>query len=127
MKRLFVTSSFLLAVLLLVSLTSNAQAKKEIKKEVTLNGELVDLASFVTSGKKLDAEGLTKSAKNGNPIGFFDTKSKKLYLVGAREMDKGVSETLLQYAGMRVFITGKVFSKYGMNVIIMSDIGKSIK
>lgn len=102
-------------------------ADAQVKKSITVHGDLVDLITFVSSGAKQETDAITKSAKAGNPLALYDTKAKKLYLVGTLGVNKNVNETLIPYIGMRTFITGKVYSKNGVNLILMSDVGKSIK
>jgi len=98
-----------------------------VPKEVTLHGELVDLVSYISSGAMNDPEAIRKSAKVGNPIGFFDTSAKKIYIVGLPQINTGANERLLPYVGIRVFLIGKTYRKSGVDVILVSDIGKSIK
>jgi hypothetical protein len=105
--------------------TTNSQAQAQ--KTVTLHGELVDIIAFVSSGAKQDADAVKQSAKAGNPMGLYDPKSKKLYVIGLPQVNKGATESLLPYVGLRVFIKGKAYNRSGLNVILMSDIGKSIK
>jgi hypothetical protein len=113
----------LLSLFLVLPLILNAQTKKA----VTVHGDLVDVVAFVSSGAKQEAEAITKSAKAGNPLGLYDSKAKKLYLVGSTQVNQSANEALVPYIGMRVFVTGKVYTRNGTNVILMSDIGKSIK
>jgi len=115
------------AILLVVVLQSTSICVAQTRKDVTLHGELVDIVGFVSSGAKQDADAVSKSAKAGNPIGFYDTKARKVYVVGLPQVNRGANETLMPYVGLRVFITGKIYTKNGVSVILMHDIGKSIK
>lgn len=98
----------------------------EAPKEVTLHGELVDLVSYIT-GAAQTPESIRTSARAGNPIGFYDTAKKKLYVVGRPQLNVGANELLLPYVGLRVFLKGKTYTKGKVNVLLVTDIGKSIK
>jgi len=97
-----------------------------VPKEVTLHGELVDLVSYITWASQTP-ESIRKSAQAGNPIGFYDTANKKLYVVGRPQMNVAANELLLPYVGLRVFLKGKAYAKGKLNLLLMTDIGKSIK
>jgi len=114
-------------VVLFTVLVMNNVGLSQQKKEVTLHGEIVDVISFVSSGAAKGTEEVRKSALSGNPLGFYDTGKKKLYLVGVPEMNKAANERLLPYIGIRVFVIGKVYTRNGVDLILISDIGKSIK
>ena len=101
--------------------------KASVPKEVTLVGELVDLVSFISSGAKQSPEAIRKSAQVGNPIGFFEPTTKRIFVVGLPKINSGANARLLPYVGMRVFLVGKTYTRNGVDVIVMSDIGKSIK
>lgn len=117
----------LIALALMIATAPWTGSAGQTKKDVTITGNLVDLVSFVTTTTKQNVDAVQKSARAGNPLGLYDTKTRKLYLVGMREIGKSANDTLLPYIGVRVFITGKVYTKSGFSVILLSDIGKSIK
>jgi hypothetical protein len=122
--KTYASVAFAVSILMAAtSLCSFAQTKKQ----VTLNGDLVDVVAFVTSPAKQDTAALTKGAKAGNALGLYDTKSKKLYILGVPEIGGSANERVLPYVGARVFVTGKVYNKAGLNVILISDVGRSIK
>lgn len=107
--------------------TKRAEPKATQGQTVTIHGELVDLVGYLSSGKSTDPEALRNSARAGNPIGFLDAKTGKIYVVGDRSINESAVNSLMPFIGIRVFLTGKVYSQNGVNVIIMSDIGKSMK
>jgi len=119
------TNRMLLLAAILVGMTSGAVA--QAKKATSIHGEIVDVIAFVSGSTKQEADAVTKSARAGNPLGLYDTKAKKLYIVGSTEVNKSPHEALIPYIGLRTFITGRIYSRNGINVILMSDIGKSIK
>ena len=123
MKRsIAVILSFILLVLALVIDPARAQQKAE----KTLKGEIVDVIAFVSSGPGQAAEAVSKSGFSGNPLGFYDTTQKKLYLVGVPEMNGNANKKLLPYVGLHVFVIGKVYAQGGVNLILVSTIGKAI-
>lgn len=103
-------------------LASSAYAQKA----GTVTGDIVDVISFVATGKQ-DVEGARRSASAGNPLGLYDSNANKLYLIGLPEIGASANDRLVPYLGVRVFVKGKVYTKKGTNLILMSDIGKSIK
>lgn len=107
--------------------SSTFTAQAQTKKQVTVIGNVVDLVSFVTTSASQDTAAIRKSVAAGNPLGIYDTKAKKLYLAGTTEINASANGWLLPYVGMRVFVIGKVYSKAGVNIILINDIGKSIK
>ncbi len=121
------TIMYILALALLTVAGAANPLSAQTKKAKTITGDLVDLVTFVTTAGKENVDMIQKSAKAGNPLGLYDTKAKKLYLIGSTDIGKSVTETVLPYVGVRVFVTGKVYTKAGMNIILLSQIGKSIK
>jgi hypothetical protein len=117
----------ILAMIVFVLFAFTTGVNGQAKKQVTIHGSLVDVVAFVTSGAATDSLSVLKSARAGNPLGLYDSKAKKMYIVGSKEINRSANETLIPYIGMRTFIVGKVYVKNGVNVILMSDVGKSIK
>lgn len=119
--------SAIFGFLILAFLLSSSNTPSQTKKESTIIGEIVDVASFLTSQAKQDTAAIRKSAAVGNALGIYDTKAKKLYLVGRTELNTSANEKLLPYVSVRVFVIGKVYSKAGVSIILINDIGRSIK
>jgi len=113
-----------LIVIMLLSLGFTAVGQV---KEVTMHGEIVDVIAFVSSGAKQDAATIRASATSGNPLGFHETSTGKLYLLGSPEMNKSANEMVQSYVGLRVFVKGKTYNRDGTDVVLITDIGKSIR
>src|SRR5437867_9943805 len=92
--------------LVLITILVGCITFAQTKKSITVHGDLVDLIAFVSSGAKQETDAITKSARAGNPLGLYDSKARKLYLVGSTEINKNVNEALIPYIGMRTFVTG---------------------
>ena len=101
------------------------------KKESTIIGEVVDIKSYVAFGMKADnpdrkamAEG---SIAAGNPLGILEKSTGKIYTVVMAGASENANAKLKDYLGLRVYAKGIVHKKAGIQLIVMSDIGKSIK
>jgi len=101
------------------------------KKESTIIGEVVDIKSYVAFGMKADnpdrkamAEG---SIAAGNPLGILEKSTGKIYTVVMAGASENANAKLKDYLGLRVYAKGIVHKKAGIQLIVMNDIGKSIK
>lgn len=92
---------------------------------VTLRGEIVDLAGFL-SGSTQSPEEIKRSANVGNPLGLYDAAKGEIYVIGVPQVGESPKEQILPYVGLKVFVKGKSYSRAGVNVILISDIGKAI-
>jgi len=116
----------LIAVLVLAVTISPCQ-----KKVTTVNGELVEVVSYVQKGVK-PASPATKevaflNATKGGMLAILEKKSKKLYLLVGPAADSAFVKNTSAYFGVPTFVKGTVFSRNGVNLIEVQDIGKSIK
>jgi len=100
------------------------------KKESTIIGEVVDIKSYVAFGMKADnpdRKGMAEaSMSTGNPLGILEKKTGKIYIV-AMAANENANAKLKDYLGLRVYAKGLVYRRGGIQLIMMSDIGKSIK
>ena len=101
------------------------QTQPKLPAMATLRGEIVDLAGFLSGGKQ-SPEAIRNSANAGNPLGFYDAKEGKVYVIGVPQVGGSPKDQVLPYVGLRVFVKGKTYSRAGVNVILISDIGKAI-
>ncbi len=101
------------------------------KKEVTLHGEVVDIANYVRFGTKPDDPDriaiAETSMKTGNPLGILERSTGKIYLVTSSQANTRANEKLRQFFGQRVFAKGVMYHRGGVSLFIMNDIGKSVK
>ena len=101
------------------------------KKETTIYGEVIDISSFVTNGMKPDTpdrKALAEaSAKGGNPLGILEKGTGKVYVVTMNQANTSSNSTLLPYLGLKIFATGRVYKRAGMQLFLLNDIGKSVK
>jgi hypothetical protein len=101
------------------------------KKETTIYGEVIDISSYVANTMKPDTpdrKALAEaSAKGGNPLGILERGTAKIYVVTMKQANTGANETLLPYLGLRIFATGRVYKRGGIQLFVLSDIGKSVK
>lgn len=116
-----------ISIPLLVAVFCVSQGNAQTRGESTVHGEIVDVVSFVSSFAKQDTAAIRRSAMAGNPLGIYDKKAKRLYIIGRTELNASPGELVLPYLGMRVFVIGRVYYKFGVRVILATDIGKSIK
>ncbi len=119
---------FLLIVVALWAITADAQTAK---KEVTVYGEVVDIANYVRFGTKPDNPDriaiAENSVKNGNPLGILERDTKKIYVVTSSQGNTSANDRLKQFFGLKIFAKGVVYKRGGVSLFIMTDVGKSVK
>lgn len=100
------------------------------KKESTVIGDVIDIKSYVAYGMKADTpdrKNMAESSMNaGNPLGILEKSSGKIYIV-VMPQNENANAKLKDYLGLHVYVKGVVYKKAGIQLITMSDIGKSIK
>jgi hypothetical protein len=116
---MFLIASLFIATLVIGTDISFAQKKKQ----VTMHGQIVDVNGF-TESIEWDAETMKKAAKDGHQLGFYNTKTKRLYVITLDDKDKEVNSVLLPYVGERIWVKGTRFVKDEANYLILSSIGK---
>lgn len=127
MKKMAVV---ILTVLLMPGLAAS-QGKKS--SEVTIIGEVVETQCYVTGltgpGKgPAHKECAINCAKGGIPLSILEDKSGKLYL-GAQSKKgmSGANEMLMPFIAEKVKVTGRVYEKGGMKLILIRNIEGLIK
>lgn len=105
--------ALLLGLALLLSVVPASQAE-----EVSLAGEVLDLACYVGRGAKgADHAGCAKSCvKGGQPMGLL-TDDGTVVLLAASHGDGAPYEALKDWAGQMVEITGEMSERDGMKVV----------
>jgi len=114
MKR-FVATLALIALSCLPAGTALA-AGKAAPSDVTLTGEIVDLACYIAQGAKgPDHAGCAaKCAEMGQPVGLAASDGK-VYILVADHADSSAFTKAKSMAGKKVEIKGEVAAKDGMN------------
>ena len=93
----------------------------EAQEAVTVQGEIVDLACYMSKGSKGTQHRACAQmcAKKGVPIGVLDDAGEVSLLVDDHE-DPEPYEAAKKLAGERAEISGKKFAKGGMTTIVVS-------
>jgi hypothetical protein len=114
---------------LCVLITASAALSQKKAKTSTIIGDVVDVKNYVMFGVKADnpdRKSIAEASINaGNPIGLLETKTKKLYLIMVGNENPGVQPK--DFLGVHVYVKGIVYQKGKIQLIVMSDIGKSIR
>ena len=109
-------------------LASNAFAQK---KATTLIGEVIDIKNYMMYGLKADnpdrKAAVEASITAGNPLGFLHAKTGKIYMVVMPKQEENANARLKEYLGFRVYVKGVVYQKGKTQMLVLNDIGKSIK
>ena len=117
---------FALALLLGVCAGGLAHAADD----VTVNGVVVDLISYMSSGVKADSpqgvEIVKASAAAGNPLGILEDGTGRLYVVTMKQANTGANQTLTAWIGTRITAKGQVYTKGTTRVLILTTIGKGM-
>ena len=123
MNRIVIT----LLTLLIFFVFSNAQQKG---KEVMVVGEVIELQCYI-SGLTGPGKGLThkecalKSAKQGIPLGIVEEKTGMIYLVGqTKKAQSSANDLLIPFIAEKVKVSGRIFEKSGMKLLLVKEINK---
>ena len=120
MKRIL---GFTLALLVLSAFTLTAQEKK-MEKEMTVKGEVVDVACYMTQGAKGEGhkECAESCAKAGGALGIL-TSDGKLYISLLPDDHKAAPNAILMdHIAHTVEAKGYVRSKGGVNGIMIKSV-----
>jgi hypothetical protein len=93
------------------------------QQEITVQGEIVDLACYLAKGLKGPSHRTCaqKCAERGIPIGVL-TDDGKLYLLLEDHSDDEPYEDAKELAGQRAEVKGKQFSKPGIDGLVVAEI-----
>ncbi len=97
---------------------SFAAEKAAAPSDVTLTGEILDLACYIAHGAKGPEHAVcaVKCAEMGQPIGLAASDGK-VYLLLADHADSSAFTKAKSMAGKKVEIKGEVAAKDGMNAL----------
>ena len=93
--------------------------------DVTLSGEVLDLACYISHGGRGETHKAcaVKCAKMGQPVGLLSTDGK-LYLLLADHVDSAPYAKARDLAGEQVTIRGEVAEKDGVSALTVHDVRK---
>lgn len=114
----------IVAVTLVAVLASGTIAVRAADQTATVKGWVLDSACAFTHNlkKPVSTECAVSCAKNGSPLVIL-TDAGTIYWPISEEMPaKGQNDRLMEYAGKRVSVTGKVFVKGGSHGVVIEKI-----
>jgi len=99
-------------------------------KQITVVGEVVESQCYIT-GLNGPGTGLShkecalKCAKGGIPLSILEDKTGTLYLAGqSKKAMAGATELLLPFVAEKVKVTGRLFERGGMKMLLISKVNK---
>ena len=106
-------------------LSAALAAGQAASSDVTLKGELVDMACYIGHGAKgpMHKACAQKCADMGQPVGLL-TSDGKLYVLVADHGDAGPFEKARKLAGEQAEIKGESAEKDGVNTLTVHDVKK---
>ena len=112
--------SAFIAVLIGVTSTALAQTDPTGKPQRTLQGELVDPATYLKDGRHApDMESETYDAVDGGQtLALLEDSSQTLYLLLAAQPGEDPNELAYDHANRRVKITGTIYERAGLHGIV---------
>ncbi|MBI4811451.1 MAG: hypothetical protein HY800_08465 [Ignavibacteriales bacterium] len=100
------------------------------QKKTTVHGEIIEVTSFVKEGLKPTSpskkELTMDNLKKGGMLGIVD-RANKLYLLVPSVTDTAFMKTVTPYLGVKSFVKGQLYMRSGVRIIVLEDIGKSLK
>ncbi|MCX6121403.1 MAG: hypothetical protein NTX44_07250 [Ignavibacteriales bacterium] len=119
-----------LITMLAVFIVSGFALAQQNGKQITVVGEVVESQCYITGlngpGKGLShKECALKCAKGGIPLSILEDKTGTLYLTGqSKKAMAGTSELLIPFVAEKVKVTGRLFEKGGMKMLLISKVDK---
>lgn len=130
-KTLLASLILSIAVLLTVNVgLLFAPEKKEEAKDVSVTGEVVDLKCLI--GMNMKGEGhkqcAVSCAKGGHALAILEGEGEKemIYLPIGEVDKKSVNTLLIEHAGGKVTIEGKVVKKGGSTFLVAKSLKKAM-
>lgn len=119
---------FILSLAFLLVLFNNNSFSQ---KKATLYGEIIELTTFVkdgikpntTAGKEITTENLNK----GGTFALLEKGTSKIVLLTSSVPEYKLSEQLIPYLGITVFLKGNIYKKGGIRLLDVEDVGKYLK
>src|SRR5882724_3470262 len=97
--------------------------KQQTAKEVTVKGEVLDMACYLDHGAHGEKHaGCAETCiASGLPVGIKGEDGKTYLLIGQH---KPMNKTLAEYAGKTITVKGKLATRDGINMIENAEIQK---
>ena len=120
----------LLIIALAIFTFSGFALAQQNGKQITIVGEVVESQCYITglNGPGRGAahrECALSCAKGGIPLSILEEKTGKLYLAGqTKKAMAGANELLMPYVAEKVKVTGRIFEKGGMKMLLISKVSK---
>jgi len=117
-----ITAAALLAAIPAVAHEGHDDGKGE-SKEVTVTGEVVDMACYIDHGAtgEKHAECAKKCIASGLPVGLKTADGKTYLLIGEH---KPMNSELVEYAAKKITVRGKLTTRDGFSMIENAEIVK---
>jgi hypothetical protein len=123
MKKILMTA-------LAVFIASGFAFAQQNGKQITIIGEVVESQCYIT-GLNGPGKGLSHKecalwcAKGGIPLSILEDKTGTLYLAGqTKKAQSGANELLIPFIAEKVKVTGRLFEKGGMKMLLISKVDK---
>jgi hypothetical protein len=101
------------------------------KKATTVHGELVELTSYLKDGiKPTSVAGKEIALGNlgkGGSLALLEKGTSKLYIIGINPADSSYLPRITGFMGGKVYVKGPVVTRNATRLIMVEDIGKSLK
>ncbi|MEK7314680.1 MAG: hypothetical protein AAB011_00735 [Candidatus Eisenbacteria bacterium] len=90
----------------------------------TIFGEVVDPACWIVNGAKGDThkECTIACAKAGQVLAILEAKTNKLYLIATENPGEDPNKGVIDFAGMKVTVTGKFYTRGGVTAVKIASI-----
>jgi hypothetical protein len=119
-----------LIIALAIFIVSGFVLAQQNGKQITIVGEVVDSQCYIT-GLNGPGKGLSHKdcalmcAKGGIPLSILEDKTGTLYLAGqSKKAMAGANDLLIPFIAEKVKVTGRLFEKGGMKLLLISKIDK---
>jgi hypothetical protein len=119
----------LITALVIFTISGFALAQQN-GKQITVVGEVIESQCYITGlngpGKGIaHKECALKCAKGGIPLSILEDKTGKLYLAGqSKKAMAGANDLLIPFIAEKVKVTGRVFEKGGIKMLLISKVSK---
>ncbi len=119
----------LFAALAIIIISGFALAQQN-GKQITIVGEVVESQCYIT-GLNGPGKGAAHKvcaltcARQGIPLSILEDKTGTLYLAGqTKKAQTGANELLIPFIAEKVKVTGRLFEKGGMKMLLISNVEK---
>jgi len=119
-----------LLIAMVVFIVSGFALAQQHGKQITIVGEVVESQCYITGltgpGKGLSHKDCAlRCAKAGIPLSILEEKTGTLYLAGqSKKAMAGANELLIPFVAEKVNVTGLLFEKGGMKMLLISNVEK---